>query len=143
MMLEGAEGGGQWKFVIPVLPPSVNSLHQIIYTQRKVVLRPEMLKWRSDAAVHIPRIQVQPDSLLSCDMVFSYPFLYRNGKLRRFDTHNLVKVMLDLISWKANFDDSRIKQGSWSTVDSEREWVQVTLREMPGNRNRSSQGSSV
>lgn len=122
-------GGGEWRFVIPVLPPSVNSLHQIIYSQRRVVLRPEIVKWRSDIALFIPRIELSNDSLVNIDLVFHYNHWYQNGRLRKFDTHNLVKVLLDVIAWKANFDDARVKAGSWQSVHSTSEQVQVTMRE--------------
>lgn len=127
-MTMGGEGG-TWKFVIPCLPPSVNSLHQIIYSQRKVVLKPEILKWRSDIALFIPRIQLQASSLVAVELSFHYPFNYANGRLRRFDTHNMVKVLLDVLSWKAGFDDSRVKEGRWSSVDSKDEKVEVRLSE--------------
>lgn len=130
MTMGGDGNGGRWAFTIPCLPPSVNSLHQIIYSQRKVVLKPEILKWRSDIALFIPRIQLQASSLVAVELTFHYRHLYQNGRLRRFDTHNLVKVLLDVISWKANFDDSRVKEGRWLSVDSADEKVEVVMREL-------------
>jgi Holliday junction resolvase RusA-like endonuclease len=122
--------GGEYKFTIPVLPPSVNSLHNIIYAQRKVVLKPEILKWRSDIALFIPRIQVDESSLLQVDVTFYHRYHYQNGKLRVFDVHNMVKVLLDVLAWKANFNDCRIKFGSWASVDSTDEKVEVRLSEV-------------
>lgn len=122
--------GAEYRFTIPVLPPSVNSLHQIIYTQRKVVLKPEILKWRSDTALFIPRIVLQPESFLRVDLKFFYAHHYKNGKLKIFDTHNLVKVLLDVLAWKASFNDCRVKEGSWASVDSTDEKVEVVLREL-------------
>jgi len=124
----GDDGGG-YSFVIPCLPPSVNALHNIIYSQRKVVLKPEILKWRSDIACFVPRMRLADTSLLTVDLVFHYPYLYQNGKLRRFDTHNMVKVLLDVIAWKVGVDDSRMKHGSWASVNSTEEKVEVNLRE--------------
>jgi Holliday junction resolvase RusA-like endonuclease len=120
----------EYRFVIPVLPPSVNSLHQIIYSQRRVELKPEVRKWRSDAVVFIPRLELEPNSMLDIAATFHYPHYHANGKLRRFDTHNLVKVLLDLIAWKGNFDDCRVKSGTWASVDSRDEQVEVRLREV-------------
>jgi Holliday junction resolvase RusA-like endonuclease len=131
----GGNEGGEYRFTIPVLPPSVNALHNIIYTQRKVVLKPEILKWRSDIACFVPRITLGAESLVAADLIFYYPYLYQNGKLRRFDTHNMVKVLLDVISWKAGFDDSRVKNGSWKSIDSVDEKVEVTLKEWVYVRN--------
>lgn len=132
----GTEGGArEYRFCIPVLPPSVNALHNIIYGQRKVVLKPEILKWRSDIALFLPRIQLAPESFVSVDLVFHYRHYHQNGRLRRFDTHNMVKVLLDVIAWKANFDDSRVKAGSWASVDSPNEKVEVRLYEMARGSN--------
>ena len=122
--------GGEYRFTIPVLPPSVNSLHNVIYSQRKVVLKPEILKWRSDIALFIPRLTLTDESLLCVDLVFHYHHHHKNGKLRRFDTHNMVKVLLDVIAWKGGFDDCRIKSGSWASINSNDEKVEVHLREV-------------
>src|SRR5687767_13907072 len=111
----GGNGGGEYRFVVPVLPPSVNSLHNVIWTQRKVVLKPEILKWRSDIAVFIPRVNLQsPDTMLRVDLVFHYRHYYQNGNLRLFDTHNMIKVFLDVLAWKIGCNDCRMKYGSWS-----------------------------
>jgi endodeoxyribonuclease RusA len=119
------------RFTIPLAFPSVNSLHQIIYSQRKVELKPEVRRWRSDAKQHIPRfIPRSESSLLRADVVFHYPFYHANGKLREFDTHNAVKPLLDVIAEKLGFNDKRVKSGSWDSVDSLNEKVEVVLREV-------------
>lgn len=120
----------EWRFTIPTLPPSVNSLHNVIYSQRRVELKPEIRQWRSDAKVYIPRLELQADSLLDVVLIFHYRQRCANGSLRRFDTHNVVKPLLDLIAEKAGFDDARIKSGSWASIDSPREQVEVCLREV-------------
>lgn len=120
----------EYRFVIPALPPSVNALHQILWSQRRVELKPEIRHWRSEAKVYVPRLELQSDSLIEVSAVFYYRQLTAAGKLRRFDTHNVIKPLLDLIAEKAGFDDSRIKSGSWATVDSILEKVEVTLREL-------------
>lgn len=119
------------RFTIPLAFPSVNSLHQIIYSQRKVELKPEVRKWKNDAKGHVPRIVLKSEtSLLRADVIFHYPFHYANGKLREFDTHNAVKPLLDLIAEKVGFNDKRVKSGSWDSVDSPDEKVEVVLREL-------------
>jgi len=122
--------GAVVKFVIPLPFPSVNSLHQILYSQRRVELKPEVRKFRNDAMVFIPRVALEADSLVHVDVIFHYPHHHRNGKLKRRDSHNGVKVILDLIAQKCGFDDSRVKSGSWASVDSDDEKVEVHLREV-------------
>ena len=135
----GANGDGSYRkpepegyrFVIPVLPPSVNALHNLLWTRRRVELKPEVVKWKNDAAMFVPRITLQSaDSIIRVDTVFHYRFHYANGKLRIFDSHNCLKPMLDLIAAKAGFNDNRVKCGSWDSVDSADEKVIVTLREV-------------
>jgi hypothetical protein len=127
----GGTEGGEYRFTIPVLPPSVNALHNIIYSQRKVELKPEVRKWKNDATMFVPRIVLQSEkSIIRVDTVFHYRFYYANGNLREFDTHNAVKPLLDLIAAKAGFNDKRVKCGSWDSVHSIDEKVEVTLREL-------------
>lgn len=123
--------GGQWSFTIPLLPPSVNALNNIIYSQRRVVTKPEVLKWRSDASCFIPRVKLQSkSSLLRLDALFSYGFYHRNGNLRVLDTQNLMKALIDTIAWKVGFNDNRVKCGSWDSVDAKDELVRVVLKEL-------------
>lgn len=132
----GGEGGqnGQsreCRFTIPVLPPSVNSLHQIIYSQRRVELKPEIRQWRYRAKEYVPRAQWSSElSIIRVDVIAYYRLLTAAGKLREFDTQNLLKPLIDLIAEKQGWNDKRAKAGSWDTVDSVDERVEVTLREV-------------
>lgn len=121
--------GREWRFTIPTLPPSANALHDIIYRERRVVLKPSVIKWKSDAKLFIPRITIAADSLVEIQTTFYYRHYYANGSLRRFDTQNLLKCLIDTIANKIGFDDSRVKTGSWVSIDSRDEKVVVRLRE--------------
>lgn len=123
-------GDGAWTFTIPLPFPSVNSLHQILYAKRKVELRPEVRKFRNDAVLFIPRITLTPDSDVRVDLTFHYPLTYANGKPRRRDCHNGVKVILDLIAERCGFDDCRVRFGSWASVNAKDEKIEVRLREI-------------
>ena len=128
---ESGRNGNEWRFTIPLLPPSCNALHQIIWSQKKIELKPEIRKWKNDALEYVPRIVLtSPDSILRADTKFYYRFHYSNGKLRVFDTHNVLKPLLDLIAAKAGFNDNRVKGGSWDSEDSGVEKVEVILREL-------------
>jgi hypothetical protein len=129
-----ASGVNEVRFTIPLAFPSVNALHNIIYSRRRVELKPEVLKWKNDAAVFVPGIKLRSEaSIVRVDAVFYYRFYYNNGKWRVFDTHNAVKPLLDLIAAKAGFNDLRVKCGSWDSVDSVDEKVEVVLREVIDN----------
>lgn len=138
---EGATSGGKdsgglqlVKFTVPSLPPTVNSLYQIIYAQRKVELKPECLRWKSDVKrSYIPRFQLRDGRLAAVDATFYYRFHYQNGKPRVFDAANLLKLLLDAIAERCEFNDCFIRYGSWSSVDSPDERVEIVLREVMRN----------
>lgn len=118
------------RFTLPSLPVSVNSLYQIIYSQRRVELKPECRLWKSEAKGHVPRFKVGNESSVSMDIVFHFPFHYRNGKPRIFDVANLLKLTIDTIAEKCGFNDYRVRLGSWASVNSANEKVEVILREV-------------
>lgn len=126
----GGRSGNELRFTIPSLPPSVNALYQIIYSQRRVELRPECLRWKSDAKGYVPRFQPRDKLLVAVDATFYYRFHYANGKPRIFDAANLLKLLIDAIAEKCGFNDLLVRYGSWTSVDSATEKVEVTLREV-------------
>lgn len=118
------------RFTIPTLPPSCNSLYQIIYSQRRVELRPEARRWKSDSKQYVPRFQPREGALVQVDATFHYRFNYGNGKPRVFDAPNLLKITIDCIAEKCGFNDCLVRHGSWASVDSTEEKVEVVLREV-------------
>lgn len=128
---DGGNNGKEYRFTIPVLPPSVNSLHQIIYAQRRVELKPEIRQWKYRAKEYVPRVQwLSASSVIRVDTVFHYRMFTSDGKMRVFDTQNVLKPLIDLIAEKQGWNDKRAKAGSWETVDSTDEKVEVVLREI-------------
>lgn len=134
MTMGGTDSGGSGRdcrFTIPLLPPSVNSLHQIIYAQRRVELKPEIRQWKYRAKEYVPRVQWLSElSIIRVDTIFHYRMFTSDGKLRIFDTQNVLKPLIDLIAEKQGWNDKRAKAGSWETVDSTDEKVVVVLREL-------------
>lgn len=118
------------RFTLPSLPISVNSLYQIRYATKEVFLRPECSRWKTEAKGHVPRFKVGDGSSIRIDLVFYFPFHYRNGKPRIFDAPNLLKLTIDTIAEKCGFNDYRVRLGSWDSVDSVDEKVMVVMREV-------------
>lgn len=124
-------GAIECRFTIPLLPPSVNSLHQVIWAQRRVELKPEIRQWKYRAKEYVTRVEwSSPQSIIRVDVVVHYRMFTSEGKLREFDTQNLLKPLIDLIAEKQGWNDKRAKAGSWTTVDSTNEKVEVVLREV-------------
>lgn len=116
------------RFVIPSLPPSVNAIYQILFNQRRVEMKPEVRAWKNSAKLFIPKMTAMEETnLFEIDFKFYLPFFYKNGNLKKIDTQNLMKVLIDAIAEKNGFCDSVVKFGSWETYDSETEKVEVKI----------------
>lgn len=87
-------------------------------------------KWKSDMQYLIPRFEISPTSLLRIDYIAHYPWHHRNGKRRRVDASNLMKLLHDTICMRIGVDDSRVSEGSFASVDAESEKLEITLREL-------------
>ena len=118
------------RFTLPALPPSVNGLYQVIYSQRRVELKPEARRWKTQAKEDMPPWERNPENLLRIDVVFEYPRNFKNGKTRRKDCSNLLKLLIDAVAERYGFDDSLVIEGSWSSKDAAIEYVVVTVSEI-------------
>lgn len=78
----------------------------------------------------IPRFEIATTSLLRIEYTAHYPWRHRNGKRRKVDVSNLMKLLHDTICARIGVDDSRVSEGSFASVDSVSEKLEVTLREI-------------
>jgi Holliday junction resolvase RusA-like endonuclease len=128
---DDGEGGGKViRFTLPSLPTSCNRLYDINHVQRRVRLSDSGRKWKSDMQYLIPRFEIAPTSLLRIEYVAHYPWHHRNGKRRRVDASNLMKLLHDTICMRIGIDDSRVSEGSFASVDAPEEKLEITLREI-------------
>lgn len=112
-------------FVIPRLPASMNSLYQILFHQRRVELKPEHRRWKNEAKDYIPRFDVTEGATLRIDCVLNFDW-----SKRRFDSANLLKLVLDAICERLGVNDKAVRHGSWYSIDSEKEFLSVTITEV-------------
>lgn len=120
----------QVRFVLPSLPNSVNSIYQIIYSQRRIELKGECRTWKTKAKQIVPQFTISEGSTVCLDTVFHFPFCYKNGKPRIFDPSNLLKLLQDAVAERCGFNDFLVRSGSWKSIDDSSEYVVVTLTEI-------------
>jgi hypothetical protein len=99
------------------------------FRNRRIVLSDEARKWQSDMQFLIPRFAVVEGSFVQVDFAAYYRFYNRNGSLRKLDTSNFQFLLHNTIAKRIGIDDAYFKWGSFSSVDSEDEKVEVTLCE--------------
>lgn len=119
-------------FRIPSLPPSMNAIYQIIFHLKQVQMKPEVRAWKTQAKMMIPAMKPHADSyLFKLDATFTYNFLFKNGAFRKFDTPNMLKVLIDAVSESVGIKDEYLKFGSWKSEHSDRlEHVDCTLTQL-------------
>ena len=121
-------GGGELIFSLPSLPPSMNSLYQIIYSQRRIEMKPEVRLWKSRAKGFIPTWRIEEGEELDLEFRMEGNWLYKNGKPKRMDVQNLLKVVIDALCEKWGVDDSRVREIRAVRVQAEVERVLVTAK---------------
>lgn len=116
------------KFTLPELPASMNALYQIIYSQKRVEMKPEVRLWRNRMKDYIPPWTIGEDVLLWIGLEFWGNWYTKKGEVRKVDLSNMVKVTQDVIAEKLKFDDSRIFEQRWlRKIQSDEQRVEVEL----------------
>jgi len=124
-------------FLLPDLPPSSNETHTIgranIHTNKATIeIKTEWKLWRSSMQKYVKCLRIAEGSLVHIDFWFFYNFYYKNGRLRKFDTPNLVDFAINTIKMKQQWDDNVVKSyGVNSSHDPDRPRVAVRLMEIP------------
>ena len=122
------QAGGELIFSLPSLPPSMNSLYQIIYSQRRIEMKPEVRLWKSRAKGFIPVWPIAEGEELDLEFRMEGNWLYKNGKPKRMDVQNLLKVVIDALCEKWGVDDSRVREIRAVRVQGEMERVVIAAR---------------
>lgn len=115
-MKDGWKTGESKRFVIPFLPPSMNSMYNVMFALRRIELKPEVRLWKTKVKEYIPILHSAEDSFLfKLDVVLYYNFFFKNGKLRKVDSQNMLKVLIDAIAEKNGMGDEYFKFGSYES----------------------------
>ena len=118
------------KFTIPLMPPSMNSLYNVIFSMKRIELKPEIRLWKSQAKQYVP-VWKQSDEPNSGWLYFKadvYTNIYfKNGKVRKLDLQNLEKCLIDTICEKIGIGDEYIREKSARKIDSEMDKIEVEM----------------
>lgn len=118
-------GAKSIRFVLPNLPPSMNVLYQPTFRAGRMTgmkMQDGARRWQQSVMLLIPRFTVEAGATLQIDMAF-----YFDWSKRRFDCANLTKLILDTVAAKLGFNDKIVRHGSWRSVNSKKEYVEVRL----------------
>ena len=123
--------------VLPDLPPSINGLYDInapnIHSNvSRIEIKAEWKLWRSSMQRYVKLLPIAPGSLVHVDLFFYYDFYYKNGRLKRLDTQNLLSFAINTVAMKQEWDDALCKSGSWGSAhEISKPRVIIRLIEIP------------
>ena len=119
------------RFKITSVPPSVNSLYNVIFSLKKVEMKPEVRLWKSKAKMMIP--VWRPTKIGTSGFIYFkmdiYTKLYcNNGTVRKFDVPNMEKVTIDAVCEKIGIDDKFIVDSHARKIDCDKdEYMEVEI----------------
>lgn len=117
-------------FCLPSMPISVNQLYEVWWQTREVKKTRDYRTWATEAKGHMPPFKLRSKTSLICvNAMFFYNFYRSNGGFRKFDTHNLMKALIDTIASRYGFDDERVKRCPIDSRHSKDEQAIVTVSE--------------
>lgn len=116
------------KFILPRVPPSMNSIYNVLFGLRKIELKPECRLYKTNMKMYVPSLNVKKEDKVYIKISVYMNTLFKNGNLRKIDVHNLTKILIDLISEKQGWDDSQLWELNLSKKhDANNERVEVEI----------------
>ena len=114
---------------IPLQAPSMNALYSMYCRGRvpKVELKGEVRLFKTKLMQLLPRWDCPPHGWLSVLLTFQQPWHYQNGKPKRQDMPNLLKVVLDGLQDRYGFDDSRVAELTCGKVESSHVGIAIRI----------------
>ena len=102
---------------IPLEPPSMNTLLQVIWSQRRIETAPPIRLFRSHFKSYLPKWCLAGSGPYRVDFEFHEAWYTKAGFPRKKDAPNLIKCCLDALSERYGIDDSLLGwEGSWKKV---------------------------
>ena len=114
-------------FKVPMLPQSINSLYKINYAHRVMYMSDEGRMFKETVKKYMPPSSFPPDIKYSIKMFFHGNWKYKNGKNKRADIQNLIKLLIDAVFEKLGVDDSYVYYLSAGKTQDTKTFTRVVI----------------
>lgn len=116
-------------FRLPSPPPSMNAIYGIHYGKRQVFLKPEVRAYKTTMKMYVPKWEVKEDEKVELTLTVTENWHFKNGKFKKADVQNTVKVLIDLISERQGWNDCNVWKFTVHKAHSETQrFVAVEMR---------------
>lgn len=122
----GAKTQHQLVFKLPAPPPSMNSMYNVIYGLKRIILKPEVMTYKTIMKGYVPLLKVEKMDKILLHFNVSQNWLFKNGHYKKQDVQNMGKVLCDIVSEKQGWDDSQVWEFSIRKLHNQmNEFVEV------------------
>ena len=109
------------EFKIPRVPPSVNSLYNVMFALRRVEMKPDVRRYKTEMKVYVPAFPVEKNAVISLEFEIVQEWICKNGNWKKQDVQNMLKVLIDLVAEKQGWDDSQVWYVNARKIESKTE----------------------
>lgn len=117
-------------WVLPFLPISMNKLYGINYRTKSVYMMNDARNFKNKCKLCIGNFPVEPEDRLRFSIEVHTDWFFKNGRVKKADIHNLIKVVVDSVSERLGFDDSQVFSFSANKIQSTENYCTVTLEKL-------------
>ena len=114
---------------VPLQAPSMNTLLSIIWSQHRILTKPEIRLFRSQFKTYLPKWCLASTGPYQLSLTFHQPWYYLNGFPKKQDVPNLLKSCIDALCERYGIDDSLLWKVECEKVHDEQQvGIQVRLQ---------------
>lgn len=121
------EGKDFIRFSIPISPVSCNSLYNVIFSMKKVELKPEIRLWKTQVKQFVPAWKTDRTGYIYFNADVYTETLFKNGKVRKLDLQNMEKALIDAVCEKLGMFDEFIFEKKTRKIQAEKDRIEVEL----------------
>lgn len=91
-------------------------------------MKPEVRSYKTMMKLYVPKWEVAEDERVEIEMKVCGDWYFKNGKFKKADIQNTVKVLVDLISERQGWNDCNVWRFTAVKEQGQQGGVNVTMR---------------
>lgn len=121
------EGRDYIRFSIPVSPVSCNSLYNVIFSMKRVELKPEIRLWKTQVKQFVPAWKTDRTGYIYFNADVYTETLFKNGKVKKLDLQNMEKALIDAVCEKLGMFDEFIFEKKTRKIQAKKDRIEVEV----------------
>lgn len=125
--VERVKGVDFIRFTVPLSPVSCNSLYNVMFSLKKVELKPEIRLWKTQVKQYVPVWKTARTGYLYFNADVYTETLFKNGKVRKLDLQNMEKALIDAVCEKLGLSDEFIFEKHTRKIQADMDSIDIEI----------------